>query len=133
MHEFDRYVRHKLKPLAYMRYGDDFIIFVHNEHLAKEYRNRAQEFLNIKLGLFLHKSNDIIVNSRDGLHFLGHWIYQDGAVIDDASQERLLKRLNGANAASYQALELPTTLRKQLPWILEQEIDKILDDSKKML
>ena len=27
LHEFDRYVRHELRPSGYVRYGDDFVLF----------------------------------------------------------------------------------------------------------
>lgn len=73
------------------------------------------------------------MGARDGLHFLGHWIYARGIVIDSATEQRLIDRFTTSNAASYQALHLPRNLRKQLPWILQQEIEKTLDVNQEIL
>lgn len=35
LNEFDRFVRHTLKPLGYIRYGDDFVLFTNNEAEAR--------------------------------------------------------------------------------------------------
>jgi hypothetical protein len=127
LHEFDRFVRHERKPIAYLRYGDDFILFGPNQAACLDHRQESQQFLDEKLGLPLNPRNDAIVRSRDGLHFLGHRIYEDGIVIEPTTEQRLRERFNTLNAASYQALHLPRRLRKQLPWMLQENIEKILD------
>ena len=126
-------MRHKCKPIAYLRYGDDFILFGADQTTCLDYRQSSQEFLNNKLGLFLNPQNDAVIRSRDGLHFLGHRIYASGAVIEPATEQRLKQRFNADNAASYQALSLPRRLRKQLPWMLKENIEKVLDNGGDLL
>ncbi len=66
LNEFDRFVRHELKPFAYLRYGDDFIIFSAAQNQAKDFRLASQGYLSSRLGLYLHQDNDIIVKSSEG-------------------------------------------------------------------
>jgi hypothetical protein len=127
LNEFDRFVRHVRKPAAYLRYGDDFIVLESSRPTCLDQRQAMQQFLTDELGLFLHPDNDIVVSGHEGLHFLGHWIYAKDIVIDTATKQRLLERLRLKNSASYQALHIPKMLRKQFPWVLHHEIEKILD------
>jgi RNA-directed DNA polymerase len=127
LHEFDRFVRHELKPTAYLRYGDDFILVGLDRETCLDYRHVSEQFLNTELELPLNPRNDAIVRSRDGLHFLGHRIYENGIVIEPATEQRVKERFNTLNAANYQALHLPRRLRKQLTWMLQENIDKVLD------
>ena len=39
--EFDRFVRHTLRPFAYIRYGDDFVLFVGSKIETKQIQDRA--------------------------------------------------------------------------------------------
>jgi RNA-directed DNA polymerase len=128
LHEFDRFVRHECKPIAYLRYGDDFILFAPNQKACIDYRRISQQFLEGKFGLPLNPRNDVIIRSRDGLHFLGHRIFANGFVVEPATEQRLIERFSSVNAASYQALALPKRLRKQLPWLLQQNLEEILDE-----
>ncbi|RTK94678.1 RNA-directed DNA polymerase [Candidatus Saccharibacteria bacterium] len=45
LNEFDRYVRHTLKPRGYVRYGDDFVLFVDDETEAQKVQIVASKWL----------------------------------------------------------------------------------------
>ncbi len=74
LNEFDRYVRHALKPLAYVRYGDDTVMWYRTRQQAELARRCARRYLAEKLHLMVNPKNDVIVPARAGLHFLGHVI-----------------------------------------------------------
>ena len=45
LNEFDRFVAHSLKPKAYLRYGDDFLIFENNRSALEKIKAQAVSFL----------------------------------------------------------------------------------------
>lgn len=45
LNEFDRFAVHILKPQAYLRYGDDFIIFAENKKSLIAMREKTKQFL----------------------------------------------------------------------------------------
>ena len=106
LNEFDRFVRHTLKPQAYERYGDDFLLFCRTRKQARELRLRAKIFLSSDLGLSLNPKNDIVVPAKTGLKFLGHDITRVSVTVDKHTTKRVIERLNSQNAASYKALYL---------------------------
>lgn len=112
LNELDRYVTHSLKPLAYARYGDDFVIFMNSKEQLEELRLKVIEFLHKSLKLELHHSNDLIVKARQGIKFLGCWIYPKGRALTKRSWSRIKDRLNLANAASYRGLISQHTNKK---------------------
>ena len=126
LNEFDRYVRHQLKPLAYARYGDDCILFVRTRREARYIRSRAIEFLREKLGLALNPKNDVIVYATQGLHFLGHIITSDSVVTDRHTTRRALERVNSRNLASYKSLNLDKWSKRELNYLALDEIEDLL-------
>lgn len=124
LHEFDRFVRHQLKPLAYLRYGDDFILFAPTRQASYRFMTRAAQFLSANLELALNPKNNIVVPAVNGLQFLGHTVRHDSVVVDKSTTSTVLNRANLHNVASYKALDLPAESKKQLDWIT---MDKIFD------
>lgn len=55
LNEFDRYVLHQLKPLGYVRYGDDFALWGASEHTTSVYAAYGGEFLRNRLHLGLNR------------------------------------------------------------------------------
>jgi len=53
-------VRHELKPLAYVRYGDDAILFAPARRAAEQFREIATTFLKSELKLTINPRNDVI-------------------------------------------------------------------------
>jgi retron-type reverse transcriptase len=125
LNEFDRYVRHRLKPLAYLRYGDDFILICKTRKQAYEQRLRSKEFLQTELGLSLHQTNDVVVAVKQGLHFLGHVITSKFLVVDKQTSKIAVAKVSIKNVASYRSLLLLEVLHEEINWELLQIIDKI--------
>jgi hypothetical protein len=117
LNEFDRFVRHELKPLGYIRYGDDFVLFLETEMEAYHAKTVATDWLGNTLSLQVHRKNNVVLPVRAGLHFLGHTIHPDSSPSVDRTMLRKIERDIGyRNFASYQAMALPHRYAKQLPW-----------------
>lgn len=124
LHEFDRYVRHTLKPKAYIRYGDDFLLFYPTRRQAYLSRDRAAAFLTDHMKLNINPKNNIVIAANRGLKFLGHTVTAESAFVDKYTTRRVLQRLDWHNASSYRALPLVKTARDGLDWILfEKYVD----------
>ena len=104
LNEFDRYVRYQLKPKAYLRYGDDFILFEENLEKLKKFALESEKFLQNTLKLKLHPKNQTIKRVKIGIKMLGIVVYPKGRKLNARNKKRLMKRLNTANAGSYLGL-----------------------------
>jgi retron-type reverse transcriptase len=124
LHEFDRYVRHDLKPQAYLRYGDDFLLFLPTRHQAYTTSHQATNFLQSDLNLTINPKNHVIIAATDGLKFLGQTVTAEAAVVDKHTTKRALERINWHNVSSYRSLPLAQTAKNQLDWIL---LEKYVD------
>ncbi|MDP3696951.1 MAG: RNA-directed DNA polymerase [Candidatus Taylorbacteria bacterium] len=100
----DDFVVQELKPQAYLRYGDDFIVIHVNKKELIETRALVIAFLKEKLDLDLHSKNDIIIKAKWGLHFLGTHIFPRGMRLNGRNRKRIFTRLNLKNASSYHGL-----------------------------
>lgn len=125
LNEFDRFVRHELGALAYVRYGDDMAVFCRMRQEAFATRERATRFLFEQLGLRINPKNDVVVRTRDGLHFLGHVITGNYVVVDKNTTKRALARIQWRSAASYKAMKLAKYEKKRLDWLLLDEIERL--------
>jgi len=54
MNEFDRFVKHKLKVKYYVRYADDFVIFLESKRGVENLLSKIRQFLNENLKLNLY-------------------------------------------------------------------------------
>jgi hypothetical protein len=124
LHEFDRYVRHTLKPLAYARYGDDAVFFCQNRRQAREFRQKSVEFLSETLKLTINPKNDVIVPAQSGLHFLGHAITAEYAVVDRHTTKSALQKVSLNNVASYKSLKLVKWPKRQIDHLVLDELTK---------
>lgn len=115
LNELDRFVIHLLKPQAYLRYGDDFVVFVPTQAAAVELRTRILSFCRDELGLTINPKQDVIVPVRRGLHFLGVEIYPTGRRLRARHWQRIQDRLTSRNIASYREL-IARHNPKQIRW-----------------
>lgn len=128
LNEFDRFVKHTLKPQAYLRYGDDFIVAEQNLQKLHSYRQASLDFLKQKLGLKLNPKTDIILKPKQGLKFLGVLLWPSGRILNERNVERISEKLNHQNAASYRGLILKHGNKKkyrELNWLV---LEKLLAD-----
>jgi len=124
LQEFDRFVRHQLKPQAYIRYGDDFVLFCPSRRSAHWLRDEANNYLQTELNLTLNPKNDVIVPAKSGLKFLGHDVTARSSIVDKHTTKNILPKINSRNISSYRSLFLEEQVKKQLDWIL---LEKYVD------
>lgn len=104
LNELDRFVKHMIRPQAYLRYGDDFIVIAQSREKLAEYRKDIIAFLAARLILEINSKNDIMVKVRHGLHFLGCDIFPNGRRLKKRNRRRMARRLNTRNISSYHGL-----------------------------
>jgi len=104
LNELDRTVKHRLKPKAYLRYGDDFIIIEKNPRQLQFNRKKIIDFIKNNLLLEINIKNDIIVKTGRGLHFLGCEIFPQGRRLNKRNWTRINTKCNLSNFSSYSGL-----------------------------
>ena len=129
LNEFDHYVRHVLKPLAYVRYGDDAILFAPTRKQTREFREKATNFLRKELKLPINPRNNVVFRADQPLKFLGHVITDQYIVVDRATTKNILEKINLRNGASYKSLKLARWPKRQIDWLMLDGIEKIVDRS----
>lgn len=127
LNELDRFVKHEIKPLAYLRYGDDFIVLSHNLADLICYRKKIIEFLNEKLLLNINFKNDILIRANFGLHFLGVEIFPKGRRLNKRNWQRAKGRLNLNNAPSYIGLAKQHCNDKTIKYLNWKIVEKLND------
>jgi len=104
LNELDRFIKHELKVKAYVRYGDDFVIFEEELLRLKFIRNEVVCFLKNELKLNINPKSDKIINLNQGLKFLGVKMWPNGRILSDRNLKRIKRRLNLKNVSSYHGL-----------------------------
>ena len=123
LNEFDRFTRHEVKPRGYLRYGDDFVLFVDTKEQAEQAKEIATQWLLDKLRLKVHIKNNIVVKANRGLLFLGHQIYpSSGISIDRCMVSKIERKISQSSAGTYQAMYITKRQAKRLPWLLRELI-----------
>lgn len=101
LNAFDQWVLSGLRPRAYLRYGDDFLL-LEAEHLKLlSHRTQAAQFLEKALKLPLHPRNSHIGKVRQGVKFLGLDLFPAGKRIQKQSWKRIDSRFESSNCSSY--------------------------------
>ncbi len=124
LNELDRFVKHDLRPLKYLRYGDDFILVTEKREELEEFRKRTIQFLQDILHLELNSKNDKIMKARHGLKFLGVIIWPTGRHLNKRSFSRISTRINQDNVSSYRGLLLKHSPKKQkqFSWMVWEKL-----------
>lgn len=126
LNDLDRFVKHRIKPTAYLRYGDDFIVILKNSEQLKKNRNRIILFLKEKLLLDINTKNDIIVKIKQGLKFLGVKIFPKGRKLNKRNWNRARAKLNIRNISSYSGLvkqHSKEKIIKEFNWTILEKIN----------
>ena len=129
LNELDRFVKHIIKPQAYLRYGDDFIIISDNLNKLKLIKEEAKKFLVENLQLEINTKNDIIVKARRGLKFLGVEIFPKGRTLNKRNWQKARARLNLRNISSYSGLVKKHSTEKRIKefnWIVLDKLTNYL-------
>jgi hypothetical protein len=118
MNEFDSFVRQQVKPLAYVRYGDDFVLFCGTSDKAALAKSLSIEKL-LQMNLRINEAQDNTIRSWQGLHFLGHVVRRDGSVISRKTKSLMLRRVTLRNISSYSSLKLDSKTNRLLSWLID--------------
>ena len=122
LNELDRFIKHRIKPNAYLRYGDDWLCFMDNKVQLEEARIRAEDFLNDELSLNVNPNVNFINPVRKGVSYLGVDLWSSGRRLDKDAQNKMKQNLNVRNVASYKALMVHHQSIKQIrrfDWIIQ--------------
>lgn len=104
LNELDRFIKHKIKPLRYLRYGDDFIVIDRNFIKLRTVQRTTIEFLTRKLKLKVNPQKNHIQKAEQGLNFLGVATYRTGRALNKRNRLRMRRNLTVKNITSYYGL-----------------------------
>lgn len=101
LNELDRYLKHSLKCKAYLRYGDDFVVFENDDKKLLSIKEKVTGFISNELKLTMHPKNNFIIKTKQGLKFLGVVLYPHGRKLSKRNTNRIKNKLNERNVSSY--------------------------------
>lgn len=125
LNELDHFVKHHLKPQAYLRYGDDFLLIESDMEKLKFFRIRTVNFLERQLKLEINPKTDKILKYSQGLKYLGVKLWPIGRTLTRRNQTRIKERLDSNNISSYSGLMKQHGNSKQLKklnWLIYEKI-----------
>lgn len=128
LNELDRFIKHSVRPKAYLRYGDDFIIVADTHASAQEMRETIIEFVETKLRLAINPKHDILIQAKQGLKFLGVEIFPRSRILSQRNWKRSVRNLRPGNIASYRGLiqqHSNKKRQKQFDWLILDRYDEI--------
>lgn len=128
LNELDRFVEHQLKPKAYLRYGDDFILVETDLEKLKFFRTQATNFLNNKLKLQVNPKSDKIMKVHNGLKLLGIKFWPSGRTLTKRNLSRTKEKLASNNVSSYSGLIKKHGNKKQIKHFNWLVYEKLLAD-----
>ena len=91
MYEFDKFVKHDLHVVKYMRYCDDMVIVHHDKNVLREIQYRCEDFLYEKLQLELNRKTKID-NIKHGITYCGFRIFPDYVKVRRTTYRKMLRK-----------------------------------------
>lgn len=101
LNELDRFVKHELRTLFYMRYCDDFLLLGDNQKHLLRVKDAIAGFLQQELRLLLHPNKVTIRSYRQGIDFVGYVVRPHCIILRTKTKQRMLKRITSENQSSY--------------------------------
>lgn len=101
MHEFDQFVKHKLRIKHYVRYADDFVFLYEDREILENILPEIEDFLWERLRLKIHTKKISIQTFASGVDFLGWVHFADHRALRTVTKRRMTQRLNEKNRDSY--------------------------------
>jgi hypothetical protein len=96
----DHYILEKLRPCAYCRYMDDFVLWSTSKEQLKDMNIKINDYVNKNLNLMLKPP--VCGNSVSGLPFLGFLVKEKGIYLLQKSKRRVAKRISEITALLFQ-------------------------------
>ncbi|MDR1857884.1 MAG: reverse transcriptase/maturase family protein [Treponema sp.] len=95
--ELDHYILESLRPSAYCRYMDDFIVWADSPAMLKAMFGRVNDYARENLRLSLKQP--VFGKTADGLPFLGFLIKGSGIYLLQKSRKRVARRMSEITAS----------------------------------
>jgi len=92
LHELDRFVKQDLRCRAYLRYGDDFLLFAADKPTLHRWRREVEAFLQM-LRLVIHPGKTRVFPARCGISFLGLIVFPEHRRLQPDNGVRFQRRL----------------------------------------
>jgi RNA-directed DNA polymerase len=92
LHELDKFVKHRLRCPAYLRYMDDFVLFSDDRAQLQEWKTAVRDFLAAHLRLVLHAKKSLVFPVKIGVDFCGFRIYPTHRRLRRSSIRRFVHR-----------------------------------------
>jgi len=96
----DHYILEILKPSAYCRYMDDFVIWTSSQNQAEDLLIKTNDYVNNCLNLTLKPP--VFGKVAEGLPFLGFLVKDKGIYLMQKSKRRVKERMAEITASFYQ-------------------------------
>jgi hypothetical protein len=93
MNEFDQFVKHVLKEKYYIRYADDFVIFLADRQELVKTVQLIERFLRASLKLELHPNKVSITTMASGVDFLGWVHFSTHRTLRTVTKRRMFRNL----------------------------------------
>ena len=101
LNELDRFVKYKIKPKAYLRYGDDFILVESSLKNLISMKQQVELFIKNALNMGINRKSEAVTKAKHGLKFLGTIIYPKNRTLNKRNESKISKNLNLKNTPSY--------------------------------
>lgn len=103
LNELDRFIRHQIKPLGFVRYGDDYLL-IFPKWRVEFVKNIIIKYIVETLMLQINPSNQHSSPVSQGVKFLGCMIYTDNTRLTLRNKMRIIDRISQVNTSSYWGL-----------------------------
>ncbi|HUD07018.1 MAG TPA: RNA-directed DNA polymerase [Candidatus Saccharimonadales bacterium] len=104
LNELDQFVLHSVKPLGYVRYGNDFVLWCESEAEAHIAKVVTTQFLLEELYLKINPMHDRVQPVSNKLPYLGVELWPSGRRLSPEMVTRIGQKLDYSNSSSYYAL-----------------------------
>jgi retron-type reverse transcriptase len=115
LNDFDQFILREIRPGAYCRYVDDFLLFHNDPDTLREARHRIEDFL-AGLRLRLHEGKSQVRRTMDGITFLGWRIFPDRRRLVRGNVVRFRRRMREMQEDFVFGVELEEIRQRVQAW-----------------
>lgn len=93
LNQLDQIIKHRLKVKYYIRYADDFVIFLTDKNQLTLFLRYIVRYLRKRLHLILHPNKIFLKTLASGVDFLGWVHFPNHRVLRTSTKRRMLRKL----------------------------------------
>ena len=117
LNELDQYIKRTLKVKYYIRYMDDFVIFIPNKEDCVILKDLIEDFLSEKLNLTLNSKSRYFPCTM-GVNFCGYRIFSTHKLLRVSSKKNIKKNIKIWNSLYKQNnLNIPLAMQSLNSWL----------------